>query len=252
MQIVPVLDVRQGQAVTGQGGMRAHYRPVASRLQPGTSDPRRLAAVYRDRLGLDQLYVADLDALAGHPPDLALHRDLAGGGVDLWVDAGLVDAGGAEALIGAGVTRLVAGLETLSGPQALAGLVDRIGPDRLVFSLDLRGGQPLHPATGPWPEAARDVADLAIAVGVRRILLLDLARVGTGAGVGTDDLLARGRAAHPSVAWSVGGGVAGLADLIRLERLGASAVLVASALHDGRIGRAELAALRPGPGRRRP
>ena len=67
------------------------------------------------------------------------------------------------------------------------------------------------------------------------MILLDLARVGMGGGVGTRGLLADLAARHPGVEWIAGGGVASVEDVEAIGRAGASAVLLASALHDGRI-----------------
>ena len=86
----------------------------------------------------------------------------------------------------------------------------------------------------------------AVASGVRRILLLDLARVGVGQGTGTEELCRRLTRAHHEVSVYVGGGVRGRDDLERLRDCGAAAALVASALHDGRLTRADLDALTGG------
>ena len=61
--------------------------------------------------------------------------------------------------------------------------------------------------------------------------------MGTDRGIGTEELLTRLRghsSARSSI--SVGGGIRGIDDLQRLKGLGASSVLVGSAIHDGRIG----------------
>jgi phosphoribosylformimino-5-aminoimidazole carboxamide ribotide isomerase len=79
------------------------------------------------------------------------------------------------------------------------------------------------------------LARAAVERGIRRLLLLDLTRVGTGRGVGTLPLLARLRGEHPGVELTVGGGIADRAEVRRLAEAGADAVLVGSALHDGRI-----------------
>jgi phosphoribosylformimino-5-aminoimidazole carboxamide ribotide isomerase len=71
-------------------------------------------------------------------------------------------------------------------------------------------------------------------------LLLDLARVGTGKGTGTMTLLKRLRAEDSDLEITVGGGVSHGAELLALEKAGADAVLVGSALHDGRLGVADL------------
>src|SRR5947209_7775724 len=63
MRIIPVLDLKAGLAVHAVAGDRAYYQPIRSILHQG-SDPIGLARAYRDKLGLSDLYVADLDAIA--------------------------------------------------------------------------------------------------------------------------------------------------------------------------------------------
>jgi phosphoribosylformimino-5-aminoimidazole carboxamide ribotide isomerase len=128
-------------------------------------------------------------------------------------------------------------LETVQGPDVLEAACSHLGPDRVVFSLDLKNGLPWGDTTSwgvsdPW-----SVASQAIRLGVRRLLILDLVRVGVGGGLGTEELCARLAAAYPQVHLAAGGGVRDSADLDRLRESGVGAVLVASALHDSRLPR---------------
>jgi phosphoribosylformimino-5-aminoimidazole carboxamide ribotide isomerase len=70
-------------------------------------------------------------------------------------------------------------------------------------------------------------------MGVLGFIVLDLARVGSGEGVNMDFL--KQAIASLSTGVYVGGGVRGVADLIELRDLGLSGVLVATALHNGKI-----------------
>ena len=79
------------------------------------------------------------------------------------------------------------------------------------------------------------IAAKALESGVRRLIVLDLADVGVGAGVGTGDLCRRLKNAYPHLQLTAGGGVRNIDDVRRLESCGVDYVLVASALHDGRI-----------------
>lgn len=229
------------------GGERSRYQPVRSILHP-SGDPLELARAYRDTLGLSSVYLADLDAIAGGAPNAALYRSVVDLGLELWIDSGLRDEGDLAPLLDLdpGRVSVVAGLESLRGPEALAAVLARLGPDRLVVSLDLWAGRPITASPDAWGGDAADAEGVAariVALGVRRLLLLDLTRVGKGDGPGVDRLLAAVRAANPSVAISLGGGIVGVEAVERYRREGASAVLIGSALHDGRIRRHHLAGI---------
>jgi phosphoribosylformimino-5-aminoimidazole carboxamide ribotide isomerase len=76
------------------------------------------------------------------------------------------------------------------------------------------------------------------------MIVLDLAQVGMGQGVGTLPLCRELRCLDADLQIIGGGGVRSLADLRSLSAAGASAALVASALHDGRLMPAECLGLR--------
>ena len=87
---------------------------------------------------------------------------------------------------------------------------------------------------------AETIAAQTIKRGIRHLIVLDLARVGLGNGIGTENLCRRLATAHPRVEIVAGGGVHDVDDLRRLREAGVGGVLVASALHDGRIRREDL------------
>jgi phosphoribosylformimino-5-aminoimidazole carboxamide ribotide isomerase len=241
MRVVPVIDLMDGHVVHGIAGRRHEYRPIVSRLA-GSCRPLDVARAFRDHLGLAEQYLADLDAIAGASPAISTYDEIRSQGIRLWVDAGVRDAMEASSLAKAGVDRVVLGLETIRGPAVLEEACATLGAGRIIFSLDLREGRPLcEPSSwrkaDPW-----SIAEQAIAIGVRRLLVLDLARVGVGGGTGTEELCARLAAVHPEGELASGGGVNGIADLERLRTCGVKTVLVASALHDGRLRREDLAA----------
>jgi phosphoribosylformimino-5-aminoimidazole carboxamide ribotide isomerase len=239
LRIVAVLDLLHGQVVRGVAGRRDEYRPVVSRLTESTA-PLSMACAIREHLGISDLYLADLDAIRGAPPSLDTYGALLTAGFALWVDAGLRTARDAEPLAALGVPGIVAGLETLAGPAALGDLCGDHGPERILFSLDLKGGQPLADLSAWQAAGAWAVAERAVACGVRRLIVLDLAHVGMASGTGTEAFCARLTEAHPDLEVTAGGGVRDAADLRRLAQCGVRAALVASALHDGRLSRADL------------
>ena len=239
MRILPVLDIMGSQVVRGVGGRRHEYRPIVSRLTQ-SAVPLDVACAIQSQYGLNGLYLADLDAISGSQPALPLYAQLRAGGFQLCVDAGLHFADDAEPLIDAGVEEVVFGLETLEGPSELAAACNR-HQRRVIFSLDLRDGVPIG-TRAAWKHGdANSVAGQAVAAGARRIILLDLARVGVGRGVGTEDLCRGLAQSHPDVEIIAGGGVRDADDLRRLHEWGVGGVLLASILHDRRITKEQLA-----------
>ena len=226
-----------------RGGRREAYAPVRSQLVDGgaASDPVVLARAYRDVLGCDEWYVADLDALAGGPVQRALLGALVGLRGRLLVDAAVKTPDRARELVADGATRVVVGLETLPSFDTITLVVRAVGPKRVAFSLDLRDGAPL--AEAPLSGTPLELARAAVTAGAGAIIVLDLARVGSGRGVDSG-LLEALRHAFPQVELLAGGGIGAPRDLERLADAGLDGALVATALHDGGIERDDIAAVR--------
>ena len=239
MEIIPVLDLKGGQAVHARLGQRDRYAPLRSKLCSG-SDPLDVARGYRQVYPFATLYVADLDAIGGEGDNQGVVERLRGAFPDLrlWVDRGLAEDGACRAWLARGLGDLVLGSETQRDPALLARL--RAGPDaaRVILSLDFMGGRFLGPEAllrenGGWPE---------------RVIVMTLGRVGGDRGPDLARLRAiGGRAAGRSLI--AAGGLRGAGDLTALADLGVGGVLVASALHDGRIGRREISARESRPPR---
>lgn len=237
MPILPVLDLMNGQVVRGIGGRRDEYRPIVSKLVD-SAEPLAVAGAFREYFGFEEFYLADLDAIQHGRPSRDDYCKLHRAGFRLWIDAGLNTCRDQTlyVLMDAIAAGIIVGLESVEGPEGLRGIVARVGSERVVFSLDLKAGQPIGrldawDTNEAWQIAQRAIAD----VGVQRLIVLDLARVGVGEGVGTEDLCVRLKATYPDVQLTAGGGIRGIEDVRRLEQIGVDYVLVASALHDGRI-----------------
>src|SRR5690242_694860 len=203
MKIVPVVDLKGGIVVHARGGLRAAYAPLRSRLVQGcepVSVAQALCAVCRTT----DLYVADLDALRGEPVDEATVAALTRV-ADPWVDAGATTPERIAALARGGVARNVLGTESLRPGASTASLLAEPAPP-LVLSVDMREGRLISPdpeLSGHQPAAA---VPLAKALGVRELLVLDLARVGGGWGPSLD-AVAQLVVALPGVAIYAAGGV---------------------------------------------
>jgi phosphoribosylformimino-5-aminoimidazole carboxamide ribotide isomerase len=242
MRVIPVIDLKAGRAVHAVRGERERYRPVRGVIAGEDGDPLSLARAFRSELALDELYVADLDAISGdggHGSSIgALARE-----ARVMVDAGVSEPERARGLLRLGAHRVVVGTETLTGPDALDRLLVELPEGAVVLSADLRDGRALspHPQLAGLP--ALDAVARLHRPGLREAIVLDLARVGSGAGPDVR-LIAELHAAFPDLELLAGGGVRDEKDLRALGDAGAAGALVATALHGGVIGPRELAALR--------
>jgi phosphoribosylformimino-5-aminoimidazole carboxamide ribotide isomerase len=230
LQIIPVIDLKGGQVVRARMGDRASYLPIESPLSP-TSDPIDVVCGLLAVYPFPTLYIADLNAIQGIGDNLpALRRiRLEVPALRLWIDNGAADLSALEALIGAGLGEPVIGSESQRDGALLARHRDSV---RVVLSLDFRG-----PAFQGPEEILADPS-----LWPRRVIVMTLARVGSGAG---PDLkrFAQIRSIAGEREIYAAGGVRDGADLSALKAAGAAGALIATALHDGRVGRADLAAV---------
>jgi phosphoribosylformimino-5-aminoimidazole carboxamide ribotide isomerase len=240
VHIIGVIDLKDGKAVHARGGRRETYAPVAQ--SAGVSidgNAVTLARAYVEAFGLDTIYVADLNAIAGDTPHDEVVRGIGGCGASLMVDAGVRRARDAQRIAGAGERTIVVGLETLQSFDALSEICGSCSS--VAFSLDLRDGVPLSGGAAGAGETPEEIAVKAASAGAEAIIVLDVARVGTGSGPDLQTVR-RIRQRVSEAAVLAGGGVRNLADLGELARIGCDGALVASALHDGRLTAADVAA----------
>ena len=227
-EIIPVIDLMGGLVVHARGGERDSYRPLTSPLT-ASAEPGEVVRGLLTLHPFRSLYIADLDAIRKQGQHSAVVRALHAEhpGLDLWVDAGFASACPCGRLLGSGIGSLVLGSESQKDTDLLASLA---GESRLVLSLDYKGPTPLGPPdifarVDLWPE---------------RLIVMTLAAVGGTAGPDLARLAeVLGVAGQRRV--YAAGGVRDASDLWAVRELGCAGVLVASALHDGRLGAKDLA-----------
>src|SRR4051794_34050109 len=183
LRVVGVIDLKAGTAVHAVRGERERYRPVRSVIAGNDGDPLSLARAFRTDLELDELYVADLDAITGEGENgetiAALARE-----ARVMVDAGVSEPERARQLLELGGHRVIVGTETLSGPAALDRLLEEM--PQVVLSVDLRDGRVLSPDPRLAGLPALDAVARLSRTGLREAIVLDLARVGSRAGPDID------------------------------------------------------------------
>ena len=230
MQAIPVIDLMGGEVVRARMGDRASYRPLRSPLSP-TSDP---IAVVRGLLAVHPfptLYVADLDAIQRNGDNFPALRRIRAEfpALQMWVDNGAADAAAIEALISADLGAPVIGSESQRDGKLIA---QRRDSRQVVLSLDFRGDA----FQGPHEILAEP------ALWPQRVIVMTLARVGSGAGPDLKRLAAIRSIAGGREIYAAGG-VRDAADLSALKAAGAAGALIASALHERRVVGADLEAI---------
>jgi phosphoribosylformimino-5-aminoimidazole carboxamide ribotide isomerase len=239
MRMIPVLDLKQGLVVQGIRGERDRYRPVQSVLTP-SSQPLDVARALQRETHCATFYIADLDAIQRTGSHRDVIRQLADDlTAELWIDAGIADPATVRRWLDAGADRAVIGSETLPSLDRLDAMCQVHPVERLVFSLDVKGGRLLAAGKLADWKPLQVLAYLAQR-GWSDIILLTLDRVGTGTGPDCA-LLAAAHQRAPGLALTVGGGVRTPDHLRQLATAGAAGVLLASALHHGWIRGPDLA-----------
>jgi phosphoribosylformimino-5-aminoimidazole carboxamide ribotide isomerase len=232
VKIIPVIDVLGGRVVHAVRGRRKEYQPLKSILCAST-DPVDVAAALK-ALGFGELYVADLDAIIRGRANFSIFKNIADKtGLELMVDAGINDLKKAESVLESHVSKVIIGTETLPSASLVAEAVELCGSEKIMVSLDLMGDRVI---SGFELGALKDPVALLREfqeAGVSQIIVLDLARVGSGEGVNMPFLQEVVRNIKAKV--FVGGGVRDVKDLVELKDLGVFGVLVATALHSGKI-----------------
>ena len=76
MRVIAVLDIMGGVVVRGIAGRRSEYRPIRSSLC-SSSEPAAVARAIVERFGLQEFYIADLDAIAGGEPAWGVYEQIA-------------------------------------------------------------------------------------------------------------------------------------------------------------------------------
>lgn len=232
LELIPVIDLLGGQVVHARKGQRSHYLPLQSGLCQG-SEPETIVGALLDLHPFRTLYIADLDVIQrrGSNADVITGIRKRFPRLALWVDAGIGDEQALQAWIDARLGVPIIGSETMTDARLMIFAQKLCRPRSPILSLDFMGDSFKGPAellSRPaefWPS---------------QILAMNLARVGSDLGPDLE-LISRLMAMAPGCSVYAAGGVRGAADLKDLQRIGAAGALIASALHDGRLGSAQIA-----------
>ena len=223
-EVVPAVDVQDGQVVQLVGGERGTGRTYG--------DPVEAARDW-EAAGADTLHLVDLDgAFEGERANAgAIQRVVASTTADVQLGGGIRTATDAFDLLEGGVDRVILGTAAVENPEIVSTIAERY-PDGVVVSLDSRGGEVV---VSGWTEGTGlDPADAAarfVEAGAAGILYTDVDVEGQMEGVRGEAVRRVVDAVDAPVIAS--GGVASLDDIRAVHDAGAAAVVVGTALYEG-------------------
>jgi phosphoribosylformimino-5-aminoimidazole carboxamide ribotide isomerase len=233
LRIIPVMDLLGGVVVHARKGMRDEYRPVESVLS-NTAQPVEVAKAFRREFKFKELYVADLDAILGK--DIAtddIMRISRATPMKIMVDAGINSVETAQRLRDAGASKIIVATETLQDLNTLSLIIDELGSNYIISSLDLKDRRVLSKSIELRTKPPVAIAKMLEESGVSQLIVLELTKVGSESGV--DRTMAESIVNSVKVPVIAGGGVRNVSDLVELEEIGVDGVLVATSLHTGSI-----------------
>lgn len=249
--IIPVLDLMIGQIVLATGGQRDHYQPVVSKLTR-SSQPLEVANAIQQQTGCDLLYLADIDSFAGAEPNWNVYNGLLNQGFGLWVDANWLHKD-RFAMIGEKIKQperlqVIVSTETMQSVEQFQILQQLIAAGvKPIFSLDKQDATVITQPGELSQTSPLELIQHAVGQGVGELIVLDLAGVGTQRGLTEDNglrvLFQEIRDELPDVQLTSGGGVRTADDAAEFIAAGCQHVLVASAIHECRFTRDDVARL---------
>jgi phosphoribosylformimino-5-aminoimidazole carboxamide ribotide isomerase len=229
-EVIPAVDMQDGQVVQLVGGERGTGKTYGD---PVEAAERWVTA------GAETLHLVDLDGAFEGERQNAAAIDAVRDAVDVEVQlgGGIRTAADAVSLLDRGVDRVILGTAAVENPDLVAEISDE-HPGSVVVSLDAKDGEVVvsgwTEGTGLDPaEAAGRYEDL----GAGAILFTDVDVEGQLEGVRTDPVERLAEAVDIPVIAS--GGVATVDDVVALRDAGAGAVVVGSALYEGRFSLAD-------------
>lgn len=234
MEIIPVIDLMQGQVVRAKRGERHLYRPIESGLCRGSA-PLDMVCALLELYPFKTLYIADLDAILEHGHHQTVisairHRFPE---LDLWLDAGVYHPRHCQAWEGIDL-HMVLGSEKLTSRSQFDQVTSCLCPDKTIISLDFSregflGPMELLDHASRWPD---------------RVIAMTLAQVGSMQGPDVKRISSLLNMAGTKKIYAAGG-VRSLDDLLEISSTGAKGTLVASALHDAILKTADLEKIYP-------
>ncbi len=221
---IPVLDLKDGQAVSGKSGLRDTYQPLQTVFAP-SSNPIEIAQGLRLN-GADELYIADLDLIEskGHNiNEIKMVNTI----IPVILDAGVKNAEGFSFFLDYAF-KIIVPTETLESIDDLYEIFNRYPKERIVISVDVKDNEMFSKNLNI---TLKEFKDILVDVDPSQVILLDITGVGTNKGY-NEELLNEFKELKDKLI--IAGGL-NKDSISELEKIGIKKVLVGTSLHSGEI-----------------
>lgn len=221
---IPVIDLKQHQAVSGKSGMRDTYQPLRT-VFASSSSPVDIANGLRLN-GADEMYIADLDLIEsnGHNiNDVKMVNTI----LNVMFDGGVKNLEGFEFFLDYAF-KIIVPTETIESLEEIEKIFEKYPKERIVISVDVKDDELL---AKNMDIDLQEFKEFLKRIDPNEIILLDISGVGTEKGYNEklleefDDLKDK---------LIIAGGL-NRDSLNELESLGIKKVLIGTSLHSGEV-----------------
>ena len=221
---IPVIDLKQHQAVSGKSGMRDTYQPLNTVFAP-SSNPVDIAQGLKLN-GADEMYIADLDLIEsnGHNiNDIKMVNTI----IPVMFDGGVKNCEAFEFFLDYAY-KIIIPTETLESIEEMEKIFEKYPKERIVVSIDTKNNELL---ANHLDMTLSEFKEVLLRLNPNEIILLDITGVGTEKGYNKKLLEEFSQLKDKLI---IGGGL-NKDSLGELESLGIKKVLIGTSLHSGEV-----------------
>ena len=221
---IPVIDLMQGQAVSGKSGMRDTYTPLRTVFAP-SSNPVDIAQGLKLN-GADEMYIADLDLIEAHGHninDIKMVNTI----LPVIFDGGVKNCEAFEFFLDYAY-KVIVPSETLESIDEMKRIFEKFPKERIVVSVDVKDNELL---SKNLDLNLSELKEILKELDPNEIILLDITGVGTEKGYNKKLLDEFSDLKDKLI---IAGGL-NKNSLTELESIGIKKVLVGTSLHSGEV-----------------
>ncbi|MFX1380027.1 MAG: HisA/HisF-related TIM barrel protein [Promethearchaeota archaeon] len=232
-RIIPVIDILNSSAVHAKRGDRTQYKPLKFNLFQ-SPNPIEIIRTIKNTFNLYEFYIADLDSITNKTPNFNILKEILNiSKIEIILDPGIVDLEEIGLFKDLKIKSLILGLETVKSLKIISQSLNILNQDNIIVSIDMYNGHILSNAKDIKNQNPITIIKKIESLGIKKILLLDLFRVGQKFG-GIPSLYLEILNNFEGDIF-VGGGVKDFNDVLDYREHNFSGVLIATALYDGTI-----------------